>query len=45
MFDNLETKPHLAPKNAVECPIVCQSNEILDLWPIDTQKALKDVNL
>ena len=41
MFDNLETQAHLAPKNVFKCPIVCQSNEILDLWPKATQKDKK----
>ena len=38
MFDNLETQAYLAPKNVFKWPNVCQSNEILDLWPIATQK-------
>ena len=41
MFDNLETQAYLAPKNVFKWPIVCQSNEILDLWPIATQKDKK----
>ena len=31
MFDNLETQGYLAPKNVFKWPIVCKSNEILDL--------------
>ena len=31
MFDNLETQAYLAPKNVFKWPIVCKSNEILDL--------------
>ena len=41
MFDNLETQAYLAPKNVFKWPIVCKSNEILDLWPIATQKDIK----
>ena len=41
MFDNLETQVYLAPKDVFKWPILCQSNEILDLWPIDTQKDKK----
>ena len=41
MFDNLETQGYLAPKNVFKWPIVCKSNEILDLWPIATQKDKK----
>ena len=38
MIDNLEIQALLAHKIAFKCSIVCKSNEILDLWPIDTQK-------
>ena len=38
MFDYLETQGYLAPKNVFKWPIVCKSNEILDLWLIATQK-------
>ena len=31
MFDNLETQAYLAPKNVFKWPIVCQSNEVLNL--------------